>query len=196
MFKFPKKKSGFTLIELLIVIAIIVILVAIVVPVIMNARRNARHNNAKMAMNSIQVALKQYLDDFGSYPPDDDPSTNGSEQLWYYLCRKMSHGEMFYGPYLEVKEDRLKVGQGDNKMLISPLGTEYEYHTQKDESPNGDPKKILDCLAIDRGEDNLLGGSYDGGVFTPTDDDMNNDGKADSDDNIYSTPIRPRAPKG
>jgi general secretion pathway protein G len=61
-------KSGFTLIEIMVVIIILGILVGIIVPRFMEKPEKARIVKAKMQIESISTALKEYKLDSGDYP--------------------------------------------------------------------------------------------------------------------------------
>ena len=184
---------GFTMVELLVVISIIAILAALLLPIFGTIRQKARNGAAKQTLNAIVMALEKYREDFESSPPDNAPTTNGSEVLWYHLCRRMYpmvktsdgrvvQGEVHHGPYLEAK-DTVVPTTGDNKKLISPLGGDYGYVLMVD----SDGQK-RSCLVVDPGPDKLLGGQLtpDKG-FVPGGGDQNGDGKPDDEDNIYST---------
>src|SRR5882724_382278 len=105
-----KSRAGFTLLELLIVISIIVILAAVLYPVFGQFRKRARNMQAVKSMDVLKMAMDKYKEDFHTYPPDDTPSNNGSEMIWYYLCRVHTSGEMHFGPYIKATEDQLKDG--------------------------------------------------------------------------------------
>lgn len=68
MTSFVKKSRGFTLIELLVVIAIIGILASIVLVSVNSARQKARDTKRVSDIQSIILALDQYVDQNGSYP--------------------------------------------------------------------------------------------------------------------------------
>ncbi|HLX62147.1 MAG TPA: prepilin-type N-terminal cleavage/methylation domain-containing protein [Planctomycetota bacterium] len=172
-----KTPAGFTLLELLIVISIIIILAAVLYPVFGQFRRKARVMQAGKTMNVLTMALDKYKDDWHSYPPDDTPSTNGSEIVWYYLCQVQTVGQMHYGPYIKATEDQLKdADTGGNRKFMSPLGGEYKYGLQID----SDGQKRT-YLLVDPGEDMKLGGSID-----PNKGWLEDDPQA-AKDNIFST---------
>jgi general secretion pathway protein G len=67
-FRVIDSKSGFTLIEIMVVIIILGILVGLIVPRFMEKPEKARIVKAKMQIESISAALKEYKLDSGDYP--------------------------------------------------------------------------------------------------------------------------------
>jgi prepilin-type N-terminal cleavage/methylation domain-containing protein/prepilin-type processing-associated H-X9-DG protein len=63
------KPRGFTLIELLVVISIIAVLIALLLPAVQSAREAARRAQCTNNLKQIGIAMHNYHDQMGSYPP-------------------------------------------------------------------------------------------------------------------------------
>ena len=92
----PKnQRGGFTLIELLVVIAIIAVLIALLLPAVQQARESARRTQCKNNLKQIGLALHNFHDVYGNFPPgmlDDD----GRNYCWRtYLLPYMDQAPIY-----------------------------------------------------------------------------------------------------
>lgn len=81
------KRLGFTLIELLVVIAIIAILIALLLPAVQAAREAARRMSCRNNLHQLGLALHNYQDTNGRYPPGGDYPTNLVADRWSVHAR-------------------------------------------------------------------------------------------------------------
>ena len=95
-------RPGFTLIELLVVIAIIAILIALLLPAVQQAREAARRSTCRSNLKQIGIALHDYHDTHGSFPPGwirdftSDPGVRVSAWGWtVFLLPFIDQGSLY-----------------------------------------------------------------------------------------------------
>ncbi len=81
------KRRGFTLIELLVVIAIIAILIALLLPAIQQAREAARRTSCLNNLKQLGIAIHNYHDVHGAFPPAHFLANPGNERPASWLAR-------------------------------------------------------------------------------------------------------------
>lgn len=81
------RRRGFTLIELLVVIAIIAILIALLLPAVQAAREAARRMSCRNNLHQLGLALHNYQETFGRYPPGGDYPLDRTTKRWSVHAR-------------------------------------------------------------------------------------------------------------
>jgi prepilin-type N-terminal cleavage/methylation domain-containing protein len=146
-----------TLIELLVVMFIMGILMAFIATVLMNIGSEPRKKKAMADIAKISMALDDYKNHFGEYPPDTGYGlkmvderplydrgavigipTYDPGSLWRYLCRRVrdTKTNRLVGPFLEewsksqlaaYKDYYDVAGQSSSRYLIDPWGNPYSF---------------------------------------------------------------------
>jgi prepilin-type N-terminal cleavage/methylation domain-containing protein len=73
-----RRPRGFTLVELLVVVAIVAMLAALVTPAVIRARSAARNAAIDTEIDLLHMAIMNYRNEYGSFPPCSSPLTSGS----------------------------------------------------------------------------------------------------------------------
>ncbi len=116
------RKRGFTLIELLVVIAIIAILIALLLPAVQQAREAARRTECKNNLKQIGLALHNYHETFGSFPPAQIRGRNsgverGNAASWGAMILPY----MDQAPLYNQLNFNIGIFEGTNKTVITGL---------------------------------------------------------------------------
>jgi len=69
------RRRGFTIVELLVTIGVLVLLAAIGFPAFTGIRRSQRNKRVANAITTLSVAIENYQNDYGVFPPADPPTT-------------------------------------------------------------------------------------------------------------------------
>lgn len=92
-------RRGLTLVELLVAVGIIAMLVGMLTPALMGARRTALNGKVKAEIDLLHMALMNYKNEYGSFPPAsfgpdpvsgarlDDPKTYTRHPVYRHLVR-------------------------------------------------------------------------------------------------------------
>jgi prepilin-type N-terminal cleavage/methylation domain-containing protein len=88
-----RKAAGFTLIELLVVIAIIAVLIGLLLPAVQKIREAASRMSCTNNLKQLGLALYNYHDSFGSFPPAQRSTPNTS--LFPFLFPYIEQDNLF-----------------------------------------------------------------------------------------------------
>jgi prepilin-type N-terminal cleavage/methylation domain-containing protein len=142
------RRRGFTLIELLVVIAIIAILIALLLPAVQQAREAARRSQCKNNLKQIGIALHNYHDTLGVFPPALLNSGRYNNAAYYTAPNPgilNTTGWVFLLPYM----DQVPVFNRYNFNACSSSSSPYSHPVQGNDSINADlyqlPMPLLTC---------------------------------------------------
>lgn len=121
-----RRRLGFSLIELLVVIAIIAVLIALLMPAVQAAREAARRSQCQNNLKQLGLALTNYCENFGRFPPSAVVGYVGSMLFWQGWS---IHGRLL--PYLDggnkYDDFNFEVSSGnvENSTAINRLGSVF-----------------------------------------------------------------------
>ncbi len=135
-----KKRSGMTLVELLVVIAIIGLLVALLLPAVQAARESARRSSCLNNIKQLGLALHQYHDTHGEFPPGSVGPRGGFPQF----AGLKHHGLGIYlVPYLE-QQSLFDEYHWDVSWFDAPNQPVVNTHLKIWQCPSAEPNRIQD----------------------------------------------------
>ena len=137
------RTRGFTLIELLVVIAIIAILVALLLPAVQQAREAARRSSCKNNLKQIGVALHNYHDTHGTFPPGGITMGNccgtPSRITWAISILPQLEQTNLFQRYDSNRTNEDNANRFVREQSVSTYQCPSDVHAQKLERPESGP---------------------------------------------------------
>lgn len=112
-----RRDAAFTIVELLVTIAVIAVLASISVPAVFAVRRRAEVKRTKTFLDTLRLAIENYANDFGDYPPSRAKiaglPSNGVNDGIECLVRCLATTKKS-GPYFTPEDAILANSDGDS----------------------------------------------------------------------------------
>lgn len=115
-------RRGFTLVELLVVIAIIGVLIALLLPAVQQAREAARRMQCSNQLKQLGLALHNYHDTYGTFPPRKQGTTGPSESARIAHNYGRASAFIALAPYYEQASMYNQIVAGDPSISYPPYG--------------------------------------------------------------------------
>ncbi len=117
-----RRQAAFTLIELLVVIAIIAVLIALLLPAVQMAREAARRAQCQNNLKQIGIALHNYHQAHGMFPPDGMRALRGINRWWRTGREQHWSMKVFLLPYID-RSDVYNAANLDLAAYGEPAGS-------------------------------------------------------------------------
>jgi prepilin-type N-terminal cleavage/methylation domain-containing protein/prepilin-type processing-associated H-X9-DG protein len=148
------RRTGFTLVELLVVIAIIGVLVALLLPAVQAAREAARRISCNNNLKQMAVAVHNYHDTFGTFPPGSTSGHSQHTRILPYIEQKNVYDLVNFSvsPTNALNDvprntkvatflcpsdpDKLPLSLGGRNNYYANMGTNIMYSTTDTSHPN------------------------------------------------------------
>src|SRR4051794_21890252 len=117
------RRRGFTLIELLVVIAIIAVLIALLLPAVQAAREAARRAQCVNNLKQIGLALHNYHDTVGSFPPGGQSAPSYAGTWFNWLTSILPQIEQM--PLYNATNFSRQIYQAENTTVSLTMITAY-----------------------------------------------------------------------
>jgi prepilin-type N-terminal cleavage/methylation domain-containing protein/prepilin-type processing-associated H-X9-DG protein len=134
----PRKFRGFTLIELLVVIAIIAVLISLLLPAVQAAREAARRAQCTNNLKQVALALHNYHDTVGSFPPGGINNSGwvGTDWSWAsFIMPAMEQGPLYnsinYSMQIQLPANYATVYQHLVASFLCPTDDSFKVFTER-----------------------------------------------------------------